>query len=153
MANEIIEAYKEVITRLNAATGVGGDLENVTIEEGLDDSQIGQDDCPHIMAYLPGGGIGGEEDFALNNRNVVTLNVLLRLRDQSVHKYHNATNDRGTLWLFEQVQKVVIGTDLTASNKWLLPPSISIIAHETGKEVYRLDLLVQIKTTIYQRGI
>lgn len=153
MANEIIEAYEEVVTRLNAATGVGGDLENVTIEEGIDDSQIGQDDCPHIIAYLPGAGIGGEEDFALNNRNIVTLNVLLRLRDQAVHKYHNDTNTRGTLWLFQQVQKVVIGTDLTAGGKWLLPPSISIAAHEVGKEVYRLDLLVQIKTTIYQRGI
>jgi hypothetical protein len=153
MANELIDAYEEIKTRLDAAAVVSGALEGVTIEEGLEDSQIGQDNCPHIIVYLTGGGTGGEEDIALNNRDVVVLNVLLRLRDRAVHKYFNATKDRGVLWMFQQVQKVVIGTNLTADNKWLLPPRITIVAHEITNETYRLDLNVQIRTTIYQRGV
>lgn len=151
--SETILAFQELIDRITAAQVAGNPLENVNLEIGLDDQELGHDDCPKIIVSLGGNG-GREEPVGLQCGTVnLPINVkLCEVPQDGANKYYNATYDRGILWLLHSFLNGIGGEFANRTDRWFLPPVVSWDTVNETRGLVTMDLTFALRSANYQRG-
>ena len=153
MANEIINAFDEIKTRLEAAAESGGILAGVNIIEGPISDIRGDENLPYVQYDLQ--RTGNLEPTELNGRAFFRFDVLLRCADAKRYGYYNTGKTRGVLWLLEQVKNAIDGwptKDLGGSGAWYEAPAYIADNFEISKLRFLYDLRVTLGTKKFTRG-
>jgi len=150
VAHEIINAFDEMVVRLTAACQPGQAMEDVTLIEGPSDDIREHKDLPYVEYALIGSGF--LEDTHLTRFAITETSILIRCGEDKQYGYYNVGKTRGALWLFEQIQNAIDGTDLSGSGHWYNAPKYSISNFEVSEMRMLYDISVTLTTKKYQRG-
>jgi hypothetical protein len=150
MANEIINAFKELVDRLEAANATGQPLAGVSLIEGKSDDIREHKNLPYVEYSLVGTGF--LEETCFTRFAVNKIDILIRCGEDKAKGYYDGAKTRGALWLYEKVQNAIDGTDLAGSGNWYQAPQFSISNFETSDLRTLYDINVTLTTKKYQRG-
>jgi len=150
MANEIINAFDEMVSRLNNASEAGEQLEGVEIIEGPVSDIRGHENLPYVQYELVRGGF--LENTELNARANFKLDVLLRCGESLEKKYYDTNKVRGVLWLLQRVQNAIDGSDLGGNQNWHAPPVYLAENFEVSELRMLYDIRLTLTTKKYSRG-
>lgn len=150
MANEIINAFDEMVTRLNAAAENGGQLVGVDVIEGPLNDIRGHENLPYIQYELIRGGF--MEGTEYNARAIFKIEALLRCGEVLENSYYNTGKTRGVLWLFERVANAIDGSDLGGDQNWYNPPVYTAENFEVSELRMLYDVRVTLTSKKFSRG-
>lgn len=161
MANEIKNAFKEIVDRLQASeeetgTGTPGQLAGVTLVEGPTEQTFAQQDLPVVIYEMLDGGFAEDTHFPDRARSKFT--VLFTVMTDAAKGYYS-TDGLGILDLYEKIMTVIDVSrttglvDLTGAGYWgPVSPQFKVGGFERDGLVNTYLIEAEFQTVRYGRG-
>ena len=150
MAREIVDAFKEVVTRLKAANIQGGILEQVKLVEGPTEESFAKEDLPVVIYEILHGGEAEDVGFPDCARAKLTVMLTVMV---SVDEGYQSDERSGMLDYYEKIMTVIDGSDLSGSGNWgPVTPRYRVGGFERDGLMNTYLIEVEIQTNRYRRG-